>query len=219
MSKVSILVASLVVAGFASAAETGLPDPIFTDGFEDEAPLNALCVPDGVQYPPAGYTQAYSPTLEQLWLETTGQEIGGASAKVRFEGGTYTSMRFDRAMFNSGAEIYTFNIDTSNVGVGLEGADYRYITISECEGDLREPDNNSEFEVMRMGCRTLVGTEGPFLYLNWGESIANPNFCNLDPAKTYYFSVIFDRPSDGYDPTALCSSSGSNHCGFRMAVQ
>ena len=62
-------------------------------------------------------------------------------------------------------------------------------------------------------------TEGPFLYMNFGAPSSDPAICNLDPNKTYYFNVIFDSPYDGYDATAFCSSSGSNHCGFRMAVQ
>lgn len=212
---------AVAIAAVAGSAGAGSLDRIFDDSFEAEAPGQiALCTPDNVQYPPANYIQAYSPTLEQLWLENTGEPIGGASTKVRFEGGTYVAMRFDRAMFPSGADVYTFNGDTSNVGVGLQGADFRFIAISECPGDLRVADNASPYPVLHQGCRVLFGTEGPFLYINWGPPLSNPNFCNLNPAKTYYFNAIFDDPYDGYDATRRCSTNtGTNHCGFRMAVQ
>lgn len=209
----------------ASAAVAGSLDPIFADQFETaepdpDPPGNALCTPDGLQYPPIGYRQDYSPSLEQLWFETTGEPIGGALAKIRLEGGTYTAMRFTRGMFGDHTDLFTVNGDTSNVGVGLRGADTRFIAISECAGDLRAPDNTSQYEVLHSRCRLTVGSEGPFMYLNWGPPSTNTAICNLDPAKTYYFNVVFDNPNDGYNAARLCSVSGGvNNCGFRIQMQ
>lgn len=211
------IVTAWAIAGVAAA---GSLDPIFADAFESPAPGSVLCTPDNVQYPPAGYIADYSPTLERLWYESTGEPVGGALAKIRLEGGTYTSMRFDRAMFGYHKDLYTVNGDTSNVGTGLRGADTRFVAISECQGDLRGADEASPYELLHSACRVLVGSEGPFMYLNWGAPIANPAICNLDPAKTYYFSVIFDNPYIGYDARRLCSASGGvNQCGFRIQMQ
>ena len=208
-------------AGLAAPTAAGPGDDIYRDDFEEPGSGQVpACAPQAPQFPPAGYTQGYSPTLQQLWAETTGQEIGGASAKVRLEGGTYAAMSFTRAMFNPAQAIFTFNGDTSNVGVGLQGADRRYIAISECAGDFRTADNSAPETWRHSGCRVSANTEGPFLYLNWGPPTQNPNICDLDPEKTYYFNIVFDDPIDGYNAGTPCSANGGlNQCGFRIAVQ
>jgi hypothetical protein len=212
--------AAACAAGLAAPAGAGTDD-IYGDGFEEPGSGGVpACTPEPPQYPPAGYTQGYSPTLEQLWLETTGQEIGGALAKVKLEGGYFSAMSFTRDMFNPDSTVVSFFADTSNTGIGLQGADHRYITISECPGDLRSPDDASADPLRHSACRTLIRGEGPFLYLNWGEAMNNPNVCDLDPTKTYYFNVLFDDPIDGYNAATPCSSNGGlNQCGFRMAAQ
>lgn len=212
---------TVCAAGLAAPAAAGSGDDIYRDGYE--APGGGAvpaCAPVAPQFPPAGYSQGYSPTLRQLWFETTGEDIGGALAKVRLEGGTFAAMSFTRAMFNPDATIFTFNADTSNVGTGLQGADHRWVTISECPGDLRVADDTSPDPTRRSACRVSIGSEGPFMYVNWGPPIANPAFCNLDPAKTYYFNVVFDNPADGFNAATPCSQNGGlNQCGYRMAVQ
>ena len=215
----TVCVATLA-ATVAASAGTGV-DEIYGDGFEEPGSGQVpACAPQAPQFPPAGYTLGYSPSLQQLWFETTGQDIGGASAKVRLEGGQYAAMSFTRAMFNPGQAVFTFNGDTSNVGIGLQGADLRYIAISECAGDLREPDNGAPETWRHSACRVRANTEGPFLYLNWGAPMQNPNICDLDPDKTYYFNIVFDDPIDGYNAATPCSANGGlNQCGFRIAVQ
>ncbi len=201
---------TLALAG--SVAAQG--DSIFTDDYENPG-AGGACVPDGDYYTPLGYALGHSPTLEQLWVETTGTGIGGSSATVRLEGGQYAAFRFTRQMFPAD-ETVGFNGDTSNVGVGLAGADHRYVAISECAGDLRLADAGSPDPTRQTTCRVFP-LEGPFLYVNWGAPRAG--FCNLDPAKTYYFNVIFDNPSDGYNASQLCNTVlMRNACGYRMAV-
>ena len=216
--------ASAVAMAMASAAVAESLDPIFADQFEtpepDPPPSDALCTPDGFQYPPIGYRQDYSPSLEQLWLDSTGEPVGGALATIRLEGGTYTAMRFTRGMFGDHTDLFTVNGDTSNVGTGLRGAATSYVAVSECAGDLRVADNASQYESLHARCRLTVGGEGPFMYLNWGRPSTDTAICNLDPAKTYYFNVVFDNPIPAYDASRPCTSSGGlNQCGFRIQMQ
>ena len=206
----------LASGGIAFTAAAGLPDLVFVDGFEEPGGV-VSCESTGPDFPPTGYERAYATTLQQLWYETTGEPIGGGYAEFHFEGGDYQAHRFDRTMF-AGGNLYTFNADLANAGTGRVGADFRYITVSECPGDFRLPENNSaEDPTLRPACRVQVGSEGVFMYINWGAP--HPSFCSLDPEKTYYFNVIFDDPTDGFDATVSCNTStGLNHCGFRVSA-
>ena len=208
----SILVLSALGAAFAAAA--GAPDLVFMDGLESEAPLPAECASDGPMFPPEGYQRTFPITLLQLWQQTTGgNAISADLATIRLEAGQYSSFRFDRSMLPS--EFYQFKADTSNTGVGLAPATYRFVTISTCPGDLRRAAPASDDPTLQPPCRTSAA-EGTFLYINWGEPDART--CNLDSSREYYFNVIFDNPVDGYDATNPCNDNGQFACGFRVGA-
>lgn len=193
-------------------------DELFADGFESPEPnVVPLCTPDNVMYPPQGYELNSAKTLAELWGP---QGIGAALVQVKISGGGYAAYRFDSAMFVEGYDVYTFNGDTSNVGGGgAVGATHRYVSISECDGDLRLSDPTSPHSTLKQsGCKAYPA-EGPFLYLNFGPPSTSSNICNLERGKRYVFNVVFDDPSDGYNADTLCNPDlERNLCAFRMAV-
>ena len=112
--------------------------------------------------------------------------------------------------------IFEFNADRSNVGTGASPGDPLYVAISECPGDFRAAVPGSPDPNLNPACR-VNPSEGPFMYANFGPPQAG--MCNMDPAKTYYFNVIWDHPSDGFDPNVPCNVPLNKIvCAFRMAV-
>ena len=176
-------------------------------------------------FPPTGLSALGTPmTFSQLWQVGTspaGQPVGGALTKIEMNGGQYRSFSFDYSMLNAppGSFRMQMNADTSNTG-GRIGADYRYLTISECPNDLRQPVQGSPDPLLKPGCR-VYANEGPFIYMNFGSPISDPAICNLDPNKTYYMNATFDAPFDGFSSTTPCNSTRtlSETCGFRIQVQ
>lgn len=175
-------------------------------------------------FSPVGLTAGMSQTFTQLWSTGTspaGQPVGAALTKIEMTGGQYRSFSFNWGMLNGTTDDMQLqmNADTSNTG-GRPGADYRYIAISECPNDLRQPNPASPDPLMKPGCR-VYATEGPFLYMNFGAPSSDPAICNLDPNKTYYFNVTFDAPFDGFSATQPCNSTRglSESCGFRVQIQ
>lgn len=174
-------------------------------------------------FPPTGLSAGLGQTFTQLWASGTspsGQPVGAALTKIEMTGGQYRSFSFDYAMLNGAGDTQMqMNADTSNTG-GRPGADYRFVAISECPNDLREPNSASSDPLLKPGCR-VYATEGPFVYMNFGAPMSDPAICNLDPNKTYYMNVTFDAPFDGFQPTAPCNStrSAAESCGFRVQIQ
>ena len=193
-------------------------DAIFGAGLEDEggvASFVSACVPEAPYFPPAGYVLASAQTLDELWRATAFASVGSALAQVRVASGTFQAHPFDRTMFPAGT-VHVFQGDTSNTGPAAVGATYRYVAISECLGDLRPARRGDPDATLAPACR-VYPSEGPFLYVNWGEPRAG--MCNLDPAKVYVFNVILDDPADGYDAASACNPDrGATMCGFRMSV-
>lgn len=173
-------------------------------------------------FPPTGLSALGAPmTFTQLWQIGSGQPVGAALTKIEMNGGQYRSFSFDYSMLNAppGSFRMQMNADTSNTG-GKIGADYRYLTISECPNDLRQPVQGSPDPLLKPGCR-VYANEGPFIYMNFGSPISDPAICNLDPNKTYYMNATFDAPFDGFSSTTPCNSTRtlSETCGFRIQVQ
>ena len=173
---------------------------MFTHGFEDTCG-------------PPGYTQVKPGlSMEQYWAEVRGEPVGPALTPIPLRRGQFLSLSFDRSTFDPQfGELITFYADTSNVGVGNRGADYRYVAIGSCPGDFSA--------AIPQGCKAYAN-EGPFLYLNFGTPMAHPQVCDLKPGATYYVSFVYDDPSDGWQPLALCNSMypPETVCAFRMSV-
>ncbi len=169
--------------------------------------------------PPAGYRLGESISLQALWLRETGGGISRVPAQIKLQGGTYDTYSFTYADFGYASQYFELNGDTSNIGSGAYGAEFRYVTVTECAGDLRAPVPSSPDPTLHAGCRRYAG-EGPFMLLNYGTPMDSASYCNLDPSKTYYMNVIFDDPADGFDATALCNPVlQKNICAFRAAVR
>jgi len=168
---------------------------------------------------PPGYVLGESISLVDLWLRETGTGIGPVLAQMKLRGGTYEAYPFKLADFNWGSTVrFEFNGDTSNVGPGAYGAEWRYVTVSECPGDLRVADPSSPDPTLQPGCRRYAG-EGPFLLINFGAALNDGHTCNLDPSKTYYMNVVLDNPADGFDANVLCNPVlQKNVCAFRAGV-
>jgi hypothetical protein len=210
-------------AGAASAS------PLVIDSIAGSAPPpppTGSCSPanDGF-FPPTGLTPGMQLTFTQLWASNPppagSNPVGGALTQVKMAGGQYRAFefRFDMLNANPGDDILEMYADTSNPGSGVaRGATWRFVTVSECPGDLRMA-NPAVGGLLKNGCR-VYATEGPFIYLNFGPESNDPAMCNLDKNKTYYMNVTFDSPHDGFNPNAACSdalTSPTDTCGFRWS--
>lgn len=187
-------------------------------------PPTGNCSPanDGF-FPPTGLSPGMQLTFTQLWatnpLPAGSQPVGSALAQVKMSGGQYRAFEFRYDMLNSTNDVLTMYADTSNPGAGVaRGANWRYVAVSECPGDLRMA-NPAVGGLLKNGCR-VYATEGPFIYLNFGAPSNDPAMCNLDKNKTYYMNVTFDAPHDGFNPNQACSdalTSPTDTCGFRWS--
>ena len=200
-------------------------------------PPTGSCSPtnDGF-WPPSGLTPGMQLTFTQLWLTNPGPSgpnpVGTALTQVKMSGGQYRAFefRFDMLNANEGDDVLEMYADTSNPGNGVaNGASYRYITISECPGDLRWA-NPAAGGLLKQGCR-VYANEGPFIYLNFGAASNDTAMCNLEKNKTYYMNVTFDNPDndfsgtltpgDGFSAQQPChdkpNATVSDTCGFRMS--
>lgn len=185
-----------MLAATAGRGARAADDPVFANGYDDEAPAEALaeCVPEAPLYP-VFETRGLPATLRGVFWPN---RIGAALSQVKLDGGTWEAYRFTRADLPSA--FVEFQADTSNVGDYAVGADFRFVVVGECAGDFRAP--------AQAACSAYAG-EGAFLYVNFGAPLTYA--CNLDPARAYYFNVHVGG--------APCNAARfSNTCAFRIAV-
>lgn len=168
-------------------------DAIFANGFEDEA---AGQPPPVCNPPPAGYTQRGPFTLSALWAP---QPVGSTLVQIKMGGDQYSAFAFIAS--DLPAVLNEFQADTSNVGQGAVGADFRMVVVSECAGDFTP--------VAAQAACDVFANEGAYLYLNFGAPLAFA--CNLDPSKTYHFNVTFG-------PSECNVALSRNVCAYRTAV-
>ncbi len=166
--------------------------------------------------PPTAFIEAGGGTFTALWSPNP---VGAAFARpITLAGGQYEVYSFTRAMLDApGTTMFAINVDTANTG-GTRGADVRFITITECPGDLRRGNPSASNPREQPGCRKQVN-EGPSFLLNYGPTMDPLYSCNLDETKTYYMNVVLDDPSDGFQASASCSAfGGMGDCGFRIQL-
>jgi hypothetical protein len=88
----------------------------------------------------------------------------------------------------------------SNYGYRIpRPADSMFIGISNCPGDFRAPDANSQVEFLQNGCRRIGGGASLFYSTRPGPP-SNEAVCRLKPNELYYINVAAINPVDGIFP-------------------
>jgi hypothetical protein len=189
---------------------------IFSDGFEEPAPIGCDSFLSDPLFQPQGFTEV-TRTWRQLWGWSNDYPIGRTGEPYPIGSYTLNGNRYNPPTDLSGKYItvpfiatggsYQFNwIQAKPVSAyGYQPArqtDQMYVTLTTCPGDFRltgsfqftSPDPVNDPTFIRQ-CRNAVISETSIYYGPEGFGR-----CPTIPGKQYYLNIIFANPFDGLDP-------------------
>ena len=129
---------------------------------------------------------------------------------------TYTAVQFTTPI--AGWSGFRFTFQPSQITGTVAGSGY--VTVSQCQGDLRYNDQSAQPFPQACSSITTGGTStSQFQYIQSSTTSSSATQCVLDFGKTYYLNYANVDPRDGLQVNEHTCSTGATPCGMQFKQQ
>jgi hypothetical protein len=191
---------ALLASGATALAAPLAEEPVFYDGFE-ALPVDPcdhpLIAPDG--------WETQGSTWSDAWSSPDGSPQASYPNSVGFPVPLGTNKGKIKVINFVPRPNQTVDISWDTVQANLEHGYHprpalsMFISISQCPGDVRPPDNASADPFLHPGCRTIAG--GGSMFFTTQPGMTDPDIvCTLEAGRMYFMNVAPIDPSNGLTP-------------------